>query len=106
MRWVGSSSIRPGYDQSRSWDLICSIEGDPLKGTFLLLLPRLLCKTIPANCVASDLVELEDFSIDDSRTWGKFGKTAYVWDFDTIDLRDRLTRRVEGRVLVTGEVTL
>ena len=104
--WQGFSSIRPSYGQSSSWDMTCTVDGDPLKGTFLLFLPRIISKTIPSNCTASELAELEGFDSSDSATWGKFGRGANVWDFDTVDLRDRRTRRTEGRVLVSGEVTL
>ena len=104
--WQGFSSIRSAYGAPLSWDSICSIYGPPANGTFSILLPRSISITIPANCTAPDLFDLGGFDIKHRSTWGKAAKTAYVWDFDTIDLNDRRTRRIEGRALITGEVTV
>lgn len=104
--WQGFSSVRSTYGAPLSWDAICTIDGTATDGTFLILLPRSISKTIPANCSAPDLFDLGGFDINNAPTWGKFAKTAYVWDFDTIDLNDRRTRQIEGRVLISGEATV
>ena len=104
--WTGFSSMRSAYGAAISWDSVCTIDGPAIDGTFLMRLPRSISATIPANCSAPDLFDLEGFDIDSASTWGKLSKTAYVWDFDTIDLSDRRTRRIEGRALITNEVTV
>lgn len=104
--WQGFSSIRSAYGAPLSWDSVCTIDGLPIDGTFLILLPRVISRTIPANCSASALVDLEEFDINNPSTWGKLAKTAYVWDFDTLSANDRRNRQTEGRALVSGEVTI
>lgn len=104
--WQGFSSVRSAHGAALSWNAVCTIDGPAINGTFLILFPRSISSTIPANCSAPDLFDLGGFDLDNAPTWGKFAKTAYVWDFDTIDLSDRRTRRIEGRALVSGEVTV
>lgn len=104
--WQGFSSVRSAYGSPLAWNFVCTIAGNPLLGTFNLLLPRVTSSGIPANCTNSSIALIEGFDFADSKTWDKFAKSAYVWDFDTLDTRDRKTRRSEGLALVSGEVTL
>jgi hypothetical protein len=104
--WQGFSSVRSDYGSPLAWNFVCTIAGNPLLGTFNLLMPRSVSSGIPANCTDKSIALIEGFDFADLKTWDKLSKSAYVWDFDTLDMRDRKTRRNKGLALVTGEVTL
>ena len=104
--WTGYSSIRSYYGASTSWDFICNVFGNPIDGTFSLLLPHLISAAIPANCTSQQIHLINGFDLSDTRTWDTLPRSAYVWDFDTVDTNAKRKRRENGSVLVSSEVTL
>ena len=104
--WTGYSSIRGYYGASTSWDFVCNVFGNPMSGTFSLLLPHLISAAIPANCTAQQIHLINGFTLGSTRTWDTLPGAAYVWDFDTVDTNARRKRRENGSVLVSSEVTL
>ena len=104
--WTGYSSIRGYYGSPTSWNFICNVFGNPINGTFSLLLPHLISAAIPGNCTAQQIYLINGFALSDTRTWDTLPSNAYVWDFDTVDANARRKRRESGSVLVSSEVTL
>lgn len=90
---------------------------NPLQGQFKITLPSTITTQLKANCTWTDyqgidisllgqpLESLLSVSVDTKKRFKKLLDSAYFWDVETIDTAGIVTRRVEGLVLVSGEIT-
>lgn len=88
-----------------------------LQGQFKVTLPSTVTTQLKANCTWTDyqgididelgqpLESLLSVSTDTKKRFKKLSDSAYFWDVETVDNAGIVTRRVEGLVLVSGEVT-
>lgn len=93
------------------------INHNPTQGQFKVTLPSTITSQIKANCIWTDyqgidinqlgqpLESLLSVSVDTKKRFKKLLDSAYFWDVETIDMSGIVTRRVEGLILISGEVT-
>lgn len=113
--WTIRSTIR---DKTRN--VIANFVGvnqNPTQGQFKITLPSTITTQIKSNCTWKDyqgidisqlgqpLEALLSVSSDTKKRVKKLSDSAYFWDVATVDTAGIVTRRVEGLVLVSGEVT-
>ena len=97
-------------------DFVGTIQ-NPTQGQFKITLPSAVTTQLKANCTWTDyqgidinelgqpLESLLSVSVDTKKRFKKLLDSAYFWDVETVDTSGVVTRRVEGLVLVSGEVT-
>lgn len=90
---------------------------DSLKGKYKLTLSDTVTASIKPNCTWRDyqgidisllgqpLESLSSMSVEAKKRFKKLSDDAYRWDVETIDSAQIVSRRFEGLVLVSGEVT-
>jgi hypothetical protein len=86
-------------DGTTKWTINATLE----VGKIYLLLPK--TTTAPANCTRQDILKIEDFDLQNYLTWGSLKTKSYRWDLEATDTAGITTRRLEGNILLTGEVT-
>lgn len=114
--WTIRSTIR---DKARN--VIANFVGinqNPTQGQYKVTLPSTITTQIKANCTWKDyqgidisqlgqpLESLLSISSDTKKRFKKLSNSAYLWDLETVDTGGIVTRRVEGLILVSGEVTI
>lgn len=113
--WTIRATIR---DKTRN--IIAGFVGvnqNSTQGQFKITLPSTITSQINANCTWKDyqgidisqlgqpLESLVSLSSDAKKRFKKLSDSAYLWDVETVDTSGIVTRRVEGLILVSGEVT-
>lgn len=113
--WIVRSAIK-----DRTGNLIANFAGvidNALLGKFKVTLSNSVSSTVAANVSWQDIRDLNvndlglpldslTFSTPDAKKrFKKVFESAYLWDLETVDTAGIVSRRVEGLVLVTREVT-
>lgn len=86
-------------DGTTKWSINATLDA----GKIYLLLPK--STVAPANCTRQDILKIEGFDLQNYLTWGGLKAKSYRWDLEATDTGSITTRRLEGNILLTGEVT-